>query len=118
MADKRERKHERKHEYRIERGDRNSDRHYRKEVDDFLKNRMVKSEMWTKNIGPDDPLHPDFMKGAKKTAQAGLDRVKRELAAKRLEKKSQQKKKLRTGKAKPRGAYSRKHGERKFKDEN
>tara|TARA_Y100000004_G_scaffold45820_1_gene50270 strand:- start:442 stop:789 length:348 start_codon:yes stop_codon:yes gene_type:complete len=84
------------------------------------KNRMVKQEIITRRIGPDDPLHPDFMKGVYKTAQAGLDRVKRELAAEKLKKASKpkrKKKKLDTSKLKPRGAYSRKYGEREFKDE-
>ena len=81
------------------------------------KNRMIKSEMITRRIGPDNPSHPDYMKGVYKTAQSGLDRVNRELAAsKKTKKKHQAKKKLNTGKLKTRGAYSRKHGERTMKD--
>ena len=84
------------------------------------KNRMIKSEIRTRRIGPDDPLHPDFMKGVYKTAQSGLDRVNRELAASKLKRKPKpkpkRKKELDTRKLKPRGAYSRKHGERTMND--
>ena len=66
------------------------------------KNRMVKSEMSVRRIGPDDPLHPDFMKGVQETAQRGLKRAKIErdiaslrskVASSKLKAKKKQKKK-------------------------
>ena len=39
-------------------------------------NRMIKSEIRTRRIGPDDPYHPDFMKGVHETARRGLKRAK------------------------------------------
>lgn len=66
------------------------------------KNRMIKSEMTFKRTGPDDPSHPDYMKGAYKTAQRGLKRAKIErdleslrekVASVKLKAKKKQKKK-------------------------